>query len=387
MREWLDMEDTARLDTAMSCIEGRAKLLEVLGSGEVRYQGSRLVNNKVKYMKASQVVWVGLRGVSLLGLAARSDVTAEMLLAVTRNSPGLELLCLDGVVGLSAAQMSEIGQSCPNVKELYLYSMQNTDTDAIVTEAANHMHALEEALLVDCEGIGDVDLIALSHHCPRLKRFFIERDRGGSDVTDEGIVSLAQGCRLLEDITLFGVRSFTGAAMRAIADNCTSIKQLEILLNNWQPLPLTDDDLVYFSQRCTMITKLEIHKSHLITDAAVTKMVQYLSKLTDLALSGFTLLTDNAMRAIAKYLPNLTQFCFTTNHNITDASMIKIAESCTKLTSLYLYRCSEISDATLDKLGECCPLLEELNCVDCPLITQEAVIRLKQRLPDLNITK
>ena len=35
------MENTARLDTAMSCTEDREKLLEVLGSGEVCYQGSR----------------------------------------------------------------------------------------------------------------------------------------------------------------------------------------------------------------------------------------------------------------------------------------------------------------------------------------------------------
>ena len=54
----------------------------------------------------------------MLCLAVKSDVTAEILLSMTRNSPRLELLYLDGVVGLSAAQMSEIGQSCPNVKNV-----------------------------------------------------------------------------------------------------------------------------------------------------------------------------------------------------------------------------------------------------------------------------
>jgi hypothetical protein len=278
-REWLDMEDTARLDTAMSCIEGRAKLLEVLGSGEVCYQGSDDANH---VLKAPQVEWVGLRGVSLLGLNVKSDVTAEMLLAVTRNSPGLKVLYLDDVVGLSAAHMSEIGQSCPNVKELYFDDVQNTD--AIVTEAANHMHALEEVKLFECEGVGDAALIALSQHCPHLKRFFIHRIIGGSDVTHESIVSLAQGCRLLEEIILYGVRSFTGDAMRAIADNCTSIKELTIHLDGFQPLPLTDDDLVYFSQRCTMITDLRLYTSFLITDVSVTKMVQNLSNLTVLVL-------------------------------------------------------------------------------------------------------
>ena len=110
LREWLNMEDTARLDMAMSCIEGRAKMLEVLGSGEVRYQGSRDVND---FMNKTQVVWVGLRGVSLLGLVVRSDVTAEILLSVTRNSPGLEFLGLHGVVGLSQLTCQRLVRAVP----------------------------------------------------------------------------------------------------------------------------------------------------------------------------------------------------------------------------------------------------------------------------------
>ena len=113
---------------------------------------------------------------SLLGLSVESDVTAEMLLSVTRNSPRLEFLGLDGVVGLSAAHMSEIGQSCPNVKDLFLSKMQNTETDAIVIEAAKLMHALERVNFCDCEGLGDAALIALSQHCPHLKIFFVDRD-------------------------------------------------------------------------------------------------------------------------------------------------------------------------------------------------------------------
>ena len=202
------------------------------------------------------------------------------------------------------------------------------------------MHALERVELEGCEGARDTALIALSQHCPHLKNFYYRQAQGGNDVTEEGIVSLTQGCRLLEFITLYELRSFTSAAMRAIADNCTSLKKLRIHLNDYDPLPLTDDDLVYFSQRCTMITDLEIRVSHLITDAAVTKMVQYLSKLTFLVLYRCTLLTDNAVRAIAKYLPNLTQFWFMNNDNFTDASMMKIAESCTKLTHLNLIGCS-----------------------------------------------
>ena len=433
LREWLDMKNTAKLDSAMSCREGRENLLEALGSGEVCYQGSI---DDDDFIKESQVKWLGLRGVSLHVLAVEYDVTPEMLLSVTRNSPGLNLLSLDDVVGLSAAHMSEIGQSCPKVEDLILYNMQNAD--ALVTEAVNHMHALERIELMDCAVVGDASLIALSQHCPHLKIFFINRGLGGNDITHEGIVSLAQGCRSLEIIKIYGVGSFTGAAMRAIANNCTSIKQLTITLNDFQPLSISDDDLVYFSQRCRMMTELELFVSHVITDAAVTKMVQYLSNLINLDLYRFTLLTDDAVRAIAKYLPNLTKLGLNDNENITDASIIKVAESCTKLTDLdlyncnqitdasvrkiaesctkltdlnlyscsqitdasmikiaesckklkdlNLYNCSQISDATLDKLGECCPLLAKLDCEACHLITEDAVTRLKQRLLELIIS-
>jgi len=98
LREWLGMENTAKLDTAMCCIEGREKLLEILGSGEVVYEGYKEDFRDI--MAASQVKWIGLRGISLLGLAVRSDVTPEMVLSVTRNSPGLNILRLEDVVGL-----------------------------------------------------------------------------------------------------------------------------------------------------------------------------------------------------------------------------------------------------------------------------------------------
>ena len=433
LREWLEMEDVARLDTAMSCREGREKLLEVLGSGEVCYQGSIDADDK---LKASQVKWVGLRGVSLLGLSVDSDVTPEMLLSVTRNSPGLHLISLDGVTGLSAAQMSEIGQSCPKVEELYFFRMQNTD--AIVTEAANHMHALKRVELKHCADVGNAALIALSQQCPHLKAFYFDQLGQGiaHGVTQEGVATLAQGCLSLEHIVLFGVMSFPGAALRTIADNCVSLKVLRVALIDTEPLTISDDDLVYFSLRCTMTTCLELHMAHLITDAAVTKMVQYLSHLTELFLEEFLLITDDAVSAIAKYLPNLTKFTLSTNNNITDASMIKVAESCTNLTELFLFRCNQITDvsmikvaesckeltdlnlsfcsefsdasmvkiaesctkltnltlcesnqitdATLDKLGECCPLLEKFMCLGSPLVTGDAGTRLRQRIPKIS---
>jgi len=416
-REWLGMENTARLDTAMSSREGREKLLEVLRCGEVCYQGSNYEVHPfdvcVGEMNASQVKWAGLRGISLLGLVIKSDVTPEILLSVTRNSPGLKFLCLDGVVGLSAAHMSEIGHSCSHVNKLRFVNFLDTDTDAIMAEAARHMHSLERVRLKNCETTGDASLIALSQHCPGINYVFIGRDKVGCDVSDEGIISLAQGCRLIEKMTLYDINSFTGDALRAIADNCNSIKRLAVYLNGYKPLPISDDDLIYFSQRCTTITELEFHVSHLITDAAATKMLQYLCNVTVINLHQVTLLTDSTVNAVARYLPNLKISWFMMNENITDASitkvaescrklksinlsdciqisdasMIKIAEFCTELTDLCVSSCSRISDATLNKLAEFCPLLENLNCRKCPLVTEEARTRLKERLPTLKIIK
>jgi hypothetical protein len=146
---------------------------------------------------------------------------------------------------------------------------------------------------------------------------------------------------------------------------------------------IKDDDMIYFSQRCHIITELMLQAHH-ITDASITTMVQSLSKLTKLRLISPQLLTDNAVRAIAEYLPKLKELWLEGNQNITNDSVINLIKRCSRLSYLSLASCEQISDPTLDNLKDSCRI-QTFLCRDCPLITEAALTRLQQRLPELQI--
>jgi len=88
-RDWLDLKDVARLDSAMCFREGRVCLLEALRSGVVIYEGSK---GEYDMLSVSCVRWLSLRGVGLRYLSVARNVPSSLAFAVARNSPTLKCL-------------------------------------------------------------------------------------------------------------------------------------------------------------------------------------------------------------------------------------------------------------------------------------------------------
>jgi hypothetical protein len=96
MSDWLGMDETARLDMAMSERRGRELLLEVLGSGKVVYEeGGREEDD---WISGRRLDWLGKRGVGLRKLRCHGydeGMSAEMVVSMCRNSKlNLKVLAL-----------------------------------------------------------------------------------------------------------------------------------------------------------------------------------------------------------------------------------------------------------------------------------------------------
>jgi len=89
MSVWLEKEDTARLDMAMSEMRGRRALLEGLRSGLVCYEGSKGQKDELSF---NFLRWVSLRGVSLRALSPCTCVASSLVYSVAMNSPDLKYL-------------------------------------------------------------------------------------------------------------------------------------------------------------------------------------------------------------------------------------------------------------------------------------------------------
>ena len=75
-----------------------------------------------------------------------------------------------------------------------------------------------------CESVSDKSLGALAKSCHRIRSL----DVGKCDVTDEGIVRLAQGCSGLRKLSLRGLEMISDAGLMAVAGGCSHLVQLNI---------------------------------------------------------------------------------------------------------------------------------------------------------------
>jgi len=92
MSVWLEKEDVARLDSAMSERRGRNAMLEVLRSEFVCYEGSKGEKDELSF---DFLRWASLRSVSLRALIPMKDVPSALVCSVAMNSPDLEYLAMN----------------------------------------------------------------------------------------------------------------------------------------------------------------------------------------------------------------------------------------------------------------------------------------------------
>jgi len=328
-KDFLRLEELARLDSAMSERGGRGRILEILGSGAVCFKRGDV--NEDCSVRAPCLSWLGKRGVGVRELkcdgSLERGVTAEMVVAVCRNSPELECLHLfhwngDGKASFSASQLAEVARHCPNAKFLTLNSCGVFNSGII--EAVKHMHKLLILGFVRCGDTSDALLMALSENCHAIQGIGMTDCSG---VTDAGVVKLLEGCQQIHRFFIGHADLVTDVGIKAIASGCRS--------------------------------------------------------LSVFGLTGSTLVTDESIKILAQQHPKLDMIYLTGCNKLTDEAVNHLAKHCPQLTYMDLYGCDKLTDASLDELGESCPKLKTIDVRGCPLITQAAKDRLKEKLPEL----
>jgi len=116
MSVWLEKEDTARLDMAMSERRGRRALLEGLRSGLVCYEGSQGEKDQLSFLFLR---WVKVRGVSLRALSPCHCVPSCLVYSVAMNSPDLKYLHMNYSLD-NQQYLEQIETRCHKIREVGL---------------------------------------------------------------------------------------------------------------------------------------------------------------------------------------------------------------------------------------------------------------------------
>ena len=148
-----------------------------------------------------------------------------------------------------AALLTCIGTHCPNLTTLHLALTSGPDvTDALLTAIIQGCPLLD-LLIGKCIKPNNI-LSALASYCPRLKRLHMSHMM----LTDEGLISLTQGCPDLVALYLSYCHhggSLTDKGIKAIAAYCPQLQEFSVYYDE----TITDDSLCnLFASRTNLHT-------------------------------------------------------------------------------------------------------------------------------------
>jgi hypothetical protein len=223
-------------------------------------------------------------------------------------------------------------------------SKSEASNDALVGLAAARP-GLETLLLAECINVGDAGVRAIAQSCPALR----EIDLSHTVCTDEALTALSEHCHELRTFTL-------GLNARDFSDGVTAL-----------------------SAGCPKLESFTCSDFTLLEGPAVESLARNCRHLQTLKLGKHVHLTDSAVRAIADHCCDLRSVQLTSlTESILPETVLKLAQACKKIHTLSLGHL-ECSDGTaLHQFAAHCPLLTTVHLTFTPLATDAFIVALVQ---------
>jgi F-box and leucine-rich repeat protein 2/20 len=137
------------------------------------------------------------------------------------------------------------------------------------------------------------------------------------DITDAGLLMIAQGCPQLKDITLRSCKKISDTGLLALAVNLPGMTSIDL----WLTSHMTCVGVSAMTERCPALVKISIHEGGQSLYAAVV--------------------LNDSIRAIARGCPKLQTISIYYSDWLTDESVAFLAERCKELRSVCLHGCDE----------------------------------------------
>ena len=212
-------------------------------------------------------------------------------------------------------------------------------------------------------------------------------------ITDSALVTLSRALSqqqqqqsphcgtALTALDLAHCRFLSAAGLTSLSRECCSLNSLVA-----DYCQLDDEGVVSFAQASSDgggLRSLSVRNCHLLTDIAVTALVEICPSLTHLDMSGCRHISDASLKALSQGGSSTLSVLRLSHCTVTDNGIIALAHSCPALTLLDLRYCKQISDASILSVSKTCQAMSDLNLSQCTRITAASVIVLAQKCPSL----
>ncbi|KAF5206214.1 F-box/LRR-repeat protein [Thalictrum thalictroides] len=228
-------------------------------------------------------------------------------------------------------------------------------TDSGMTALAR-VTRLEKLSLIWCSSVTSAGLKSIAENCKSLKCL----DLQGCYVGNEGLAAVGKCCRQLEDLNLRFCEGLTDTGLVELAAGCgKSLKVLGIAAC----ANITDTSLEAVGSHCTFLQTLSLD-SEFIKNNGIVSVAQGCSLLKVLKLQCINV-TDEALLAVGTYCSSLELLALYSFQRFTDRSLCAIGKKCKKLKNLTLSDCYFLSDKSLEAIGSGCSQLTHLEVNGC----------------------
>ncbi|PWA60793.1 F-box family protein [Artemisia annua] len=112
---------------------------------------------------------------------------------------------------------------------------------------------------LDGVNVSDVGLISVAQNCRALKKLWV-----GCEIGDEGLTAVGKHCVNLQDLTLYGVDA-SYVSLQVIATNCQNLVRLYLSRSD----TITDVEMQCIADNCTALKFLYIEKCHEVSDKGI----------------------------------------------------------------------------------------------------------------------
>jgi hypothetical protein len=346
---------------------------------------SLITNDSLNYVRK-------MRNLKILNLDGCFHITDFGMKYLEELAPQLEVLSLAGLTMLTDDGVKDFCTRCTMLNTINLNKCSQVSYDTIQAIATSNKYLA--SISVAHTYLTDSGLSALAHRLSRdrLTHFDISYCR---DITDFGLIALAESCPQLKSINLAGLSRITDEGVKHITSKCWYLEYI-----NLEDLFLLDDEVFWYNPTydgrpaadATMLTKLkEVNLKECVnlTDQALCGLSERCRHVEKLHLKGCEKLKDGALEFMAQPFSHADPSTFAGSlfyldlsfcSGITGNGISTLLPACWVLEDLNLSGIPTVTDQFIHDMCLNCPTIQRLVLQKCVLLTDAAMCSLADYL-------
>ncbi len=211
----------------------------------------------------------------------------------------------------------------------------------------------------------------ISHDATKINLSYIK-------ITNQGLITLVQGCSNIKDINLTGCKLITDDGLNILGKWCPNIQNIDF----GGCKSFTNKGFIALSQWSPNIQMINLENTN-ITYKGLTVLAKKCPNIQVINL-GCTKIFDRGLTALAQRCPNIQDISLRYS-NITDKGLIALAQNCFNIQRIHLDICNAVTDKGLIALVKGCPNIQMIDLKGSRAVTDKGLTALAQGCSNIQI--